>query len=230
MIYRGILPAKANSLCQILIYSSDREREVEKITDQDIVAKVLAGEARYFQYLLARYQGPVAKLVYFNLHDSHAVEDVTQETFLRAFKYLKSYDPDKPMKRWLFAIAANLCRRWNQKRLLTIPLKTLFHLSSDENVAEEVVQSQYAKEIRGLLRTLPPKEAVVLTFHYINSLTIQETSEVLGIPEGTVKSRLNRGLGRLRDSVLLETSAGREAHGHRNVKETRACEKCAGGN
>lgn len=192
---------------------------MEKITDQEIVAKVLAGDTSYFQYLLVRYQDHVAKLVYFNLHDVNAVEDVTQETFLRAFKYLKSYRQDKSMKNWLFAIAANLCRKWNQKRLLTIPLRTLFHLSTKENVAEEVIQSQYAEEIKDLLHALPPKEAVVLTLHYINALTITETSGVLEIPVGTVKSRLNRGLVRLRETVLSEASAGRESYGQGSTRE-----------
>lgn len=191
---------------------------MEKITDQEIVAKVLAGETEYFRHLLVRYQEPVAKLAYFNLHDDNAVEDVTQETFMRAFKYLKSYQQDKSMKNWLFAITTNLCRKWNQRRRLTIPLRTIFHLSSDEDVADDVIQSQYAREIRELLLTLPPKEAVVLTLHYINDLTITETSEVLKIPKGTVKSRLNRGLDRLRETDLSETSVGRETYGPRSTR------------
>lgn len=70
-----------------------------------------------------------------------------------------------------------------------------------------------------LLNALPAKESIVLILCYINDLTIREVAEVLGIPEGTAKSRLNRGLNRLRKLLLQESAAGREASGKRTEAE-----------
>ena len=68
---------------------------MEKITDQDIVARVLHGNIDSFRHLVERYQQPVSKLIYFKLKDSSDVDDLTQETFIRAYKYLHSYNPSK---------------------------------------------------------------------------------------------------------------------------------------
>lgn len=182
-----------------------------RITEQELVNRVLSGETHCFRDLVRRYEEPVAKLIYFNLGDMNEVEDLTQETFLRAYKYLHSYDQKQSLQNWLLAIAANLCRRWHRQKILTVPLKHIFHLSSAENVAEAAVRNQAAEELRELLNTLPNKEAIVLTLHYINELTIREVAAVLSIPEGTVKSRLNRGLNRMRRR--LKTNVGRDYDG-----------------
>lgn len=182
-----------------------------KIRDQEIVGRVLEGQEDYFRHLVQRYQQPVAKFIYFNLPSANEVEDLTQETFLRAYRYLKSYDPRQSFKNWLLAIAANLCRHWRRRRIVTVPLKTIFHLPSSENVALEVLENEAVREVKNLLGGLPPKEAAVLTLHYINTLTIREIAAALKIPEGTVKSRLNRGLNRLRQGNVKK-STGRDPH------------------
>ncbi len=160
---------------------------------------------------MQRYEEPVAKLIYFNLGDPNEVEDLTQETFLRAYKYLHSYNHKQSLQNWLLAIAANLCRRWHRHKLFTVPLTQIFHLSGPENVAATAVRNQTAEELRGLLNKLPNKEAIVLTLHYINELTIREVAQVLAIPEGTVKSRLNRGLNGMRRQ--LKANVGRDYDG-----------------
>ncbi len=177
---------------------------MRQITDQEIVVKVLAGEDYHFRHLVRRYQKPLARLIYFHLRDANEVEDVTQETFIRAYHYLATYNQKLPLKNWLFAIAVNLCRSWRRKRIFTVPLKAVLPLAAKEDVAEDVMQSEGAREIKSLLLKLPPKESIVLILHYINSFTIKETAEILGIPAGTVKSRLNRGLRRLRNTVFKE--------------------------
>lgn len=186
------------------------ERWVAKITDQQIVREVLAGNDGCFKILVQRYQEPIARLAFFHLKDIHQAEDITQETFLRAYTYLSGYKTEQSMRNWLFAIAANLCRKWHRQRIFTVPLKSIFHLQASECVEKEVLHSAEIHETKALLNSLPAKESIVLVLCYINGLTIREVAEVLGIPEGTVKSRLNRGLGRLRQSVFAEHAVGRE--------------------
>lgn len=102
-------------------------RQVVRITDQQIVAEVLAGKTEYFRYLVQRYQQSIAKLAYFHLGDLHQAEDVTQETFVRAYKCLAGYKPERSMRNWLLAIAANLCRKYHLQRVLTVSLQSVFH-------------------------------------------------------------------------------------------------------
>lgn len=84
---------------------------MEEITDQEIAARVLAGEVNYFRLIVERYQQSIIKFIYYNIPNPNVVEDIAQETFFRAYKYLHSYNPDQTMKNWLFAIAVNQCRR-----------------------------------------------------------------------------------------------------------------------
>lgn len=187
------------------------------ITDQELVKRILAGEVEYFADLVSRYQESIAKFIYFNVGRSTDVEDLTQETFLRAYKYLASYKQKHSLKNWLLAIAANLCRGWYRKRIFTVPLKHIFTLPSEENVAETALHNHAAAEIKNMLSTLPAKEASVLTLHYINELTLKEVASALGIPAGTVKSRLNRGLNRLR--AQAKTTRGGK-HDGRQIDQT----------
>ena len=84
---------------------------MEEITDQEIAARVLAGEVNYFRLIVERYQQSIIKFIYYNIPNPNVVEDIAQETFFRA--YLHSYNPDQTMKNWLFTIAVNQCRRQN---------------------------------------------------------------------------------------------------------------------
>lgn len=151
---------------------------------------------------MERYQQQVAKLIYFKLNNSSDVEDLTQETFVRAYKYLQSYNPEKSMLNWLLAIAMNLCTSWNRKQLVTIPLKNLFHLATEDNVSKKALEQHYFSELKNLIHKLPHKERDVLILHYLHELAISEVGELLKIPTGTVKSRLNRGLTRLRNKTV----------------------------
>ena len=179
------------------------------ITDAELVAQVLAGDVDAYRQIVERHQQAVAKLIYFKVSNPSDVEDLTQETFLRAFSYLHSYNPEKPLRTWLLSIAVNICRSWKRKQLVTVPLRNLFHLANDDT-SSRAIANHHFWELRRLLEGLPQKERDVLVLHYVHELTLGEIGGVLGIPLGTVKSRLNRGLKRMRKGVYVE---GREKGG-----------------
>lgn len=186
------------SKIQVLYYNERFYKGVRLITDQEIVANVLAGDLEMFCHIIDRYQQPISKLIYFNLKNTNIVEDLTQETFIRAYKYLPKYNPHKSLKNWLLVIAKNQCNTWYHKQLITVPIKVLFNLTTNDDVSNQVITNQNFYEIKQLVQSLPSKERDVIILHYIQELSISEVGELLKIPVGTVKSRLNRGLIRLR--------------------------------
>src|SRR5690625_1049522 len=86
------------------------------MTDAELVAKVVAGERREFAVLVERYQRDIYNLAYRSTYNRHDAEDITQETFLRAFRSLAKYDTTRSLRTWLYTIAVNICRDWVRRQ------------------------------------------------------------------------------------------------------------------
>lgn len=169
----------------------------------------MAGDLTAFELIVERYQQDVAKLALFTTNDPNIVEDVSQETFIKAFQYLESYDLCKSLRNWLLAIAANQSRTSLKKKKTTLPLQQL-DMVANENIQEKVEGSMLLRKVLDCLAKAPFKQREVLVLHYIHELTLTEIQHLLRIPLGTVKSRLNRGLDRLRKELGEVSFEGEE--------------------
>ena len=106
------------------------------MTEQQEVQKVLLGDTDHFATLIESHQHDVARVITFTQGTSDQVEDLTQETFLRAFRYLSSYKVEHSFRNWLLAIAVNVCRqKWRRDKLL-LPLHTIKEIAGAERVEE----------------------------------------------------------------------------------------------
>jgi RNA polymerase sigma-70 factor (ECF subfamily) len=143
------------------------------------------------------YAGPLYVFAYRRLGDKQAAEEVVQDTLLRAWRSADRYDADRgPVAAWLFAIARNLVidherRRNSRPRTVTLPTAVPEPTGEIERMLETW---QVADALAGLSA---PHREVILSCHY-RGHTITETAAVLGVPEGTVKSRLYYALRALR--------------------------------
>ncbi|WP_340023840.1 sigma-70 family RNA polymerase sigma factor [Paenibacillus sp. FSL K6-1096] len=131
-------------------------------------------------------------------------DDITQETFLRAFAKYHLYDSSRPLRPWLYRIAINMARnhlrRFTWMRLVAgVPEKGAEH--SAESFA---LHSENQLELWSAVSNLSAKLREVVTLHYYAGLSLPETAEVLGIPLGTCKSRLHAALNKLRDCGELD--------------------------
>ncbi len=137
----------------------------------------------------------------------HDAEEITQETFVRAFRALGGYEPQRirelRAKPWLARIALNLVRnraRTAGRRLQTAPLELDVAQSGDDPADwlgdEEVWRDRLAR--------LPADQAAAVVLRHVWSLGYAELAEALGVPEGTAKARVSRGLARLRDVMAAE--------------------------
>lgn len=133
-------------------------------------------------------------------HDAPLAEDLTQETFIRAWKNIRSFDIDKPFKPWLMRIARN-CALDTLRRKQTVAFSSLSaaeyaQVESLAHIAATPLQHAQAAEtatrITEALRRLTPLEQEVLTLHYLDELSTREIAEVLSLPLETVRSRLRR--------------------------------------
>lgn len=127
--------------------------------------------------------------------DRDSAEDIFQETWLKVVKNIERYNPRLPFKVWLFQIAKNLCRDYQRK------LRRRKGLESIDNWRKSLEKNflpQEEERLKLCLENLPLKYREVIHFRFFEELEYEEIGRILNIPAGTVKSRVNRGLQRLR--------------------------------
>ena len=153
---------------------------------------------------MERYQRPLLALLERALDRSPDVEDVFQDVWMRVVRSAHRYDPTQRFNSWLFAIAWNLVKdRW-AKRVATEEVD-LAGLASQERTPEDwAVLGDRAERVRELVAKLPERLAQAILLRYFEELSEKDVAERLGIPLGTVKSRIHHGLRLMRESNELQ--------------------------
>ncbi len=164
------------------------------------VRQARQGDAASWESIVETYQQPIFRLAYLLLGDADDAEDVAQETFIHAYKGLARFDAERPLRPWLMRITTHLAYNWQRssKRYLL----ALQRLLRSELIAEAVRpppgQNPDDAELWAAVRKLSPADQQVIYLRYFLDVPEMEAAEVLGVPVGTVKSRLHRGVARLR--------------------------------
>jgi RNA polymerase sigma-70 factor, ECF subfamily len=183
------------------------------ISDEQAMWRVqMQDDAEAFALLVERWEGPIQNLCTRMLGDAHRGEDVAQETFVRVFAKRKEYEARAKFSTFLWRVALNLCydelRRRDRRREL--PLDGEFDERVEENASDALppdaalARDETAERVRDALMTLPETYRSVLVLRHYEDLKFREIADVLGIPEGTVKSRMAEGLTQL--ARLLESA------------------------
>lgn len=177
-------------------------------SEVELARRLRRGEHLALADAMERFGDDIYRTAYLLLGDHHLAEDVSQDTFLTAYRKISQYDGRGAFGGWLRSIAVNHCRsrmrRASWKRLLLRRQDNTETASADPGPEEISVRRSLAGEISQL--PYPYREVIVL--HYYHDLTVKEIAERLGQSEGTVKSRLSRARQRLK--VLLD----REEYSH----------------
>ena len=170
--------------------------------ERDLVRRCLAREERAYRELIRRYQTPVVNLAWRITGNPEDAAEVGQETFIRVLRSLHTYDPERPLKTWLFKIAANLALdAIRRRKRRPVSIQDLF--DEDEGPPLDPVEPawRFVRDGRtsaavGYVITgaaaLYTHYQAILFLRYREDLAYEEIAEALGIPLGTVKVRLHR--------------------------------------
>ena len=153
------------------------------------------------------HQEPVFRLAYLFLGDPDDAEDITQETFLRAYRSLKRFDATRPLRPWLLSIAANLARnRHRSAARYLAALTRSFRAEPPESndIEEHALLDMDADQLWQAVRLLTADDQQIIYLRFFLDLTTAETSQALDVAEGTVKSRLSRAVNRLRTIIKTD--------------------------
>jgi RNA polymerase sigma-70 factor (ECF subfamily) len=171
-------------------------------SDKELMEKVRSADTFAFTILVDRYKLKLFNLIYRMLQNKEEAEDILQETFLRVYKERESYDSAYAFSTWVYTIALNLCRNELKRRKKF----RFFGLDLIKDNREYAISA--AKKSEGLslmlekaILSLPIKYRTAFLLRDVDEFSYEEVSKSLGIPLGTVKSRVNRARLLLRDKL-----------------------------
>ncbi len=162
--------------------------------DAALVAAVAQGDMGALEALFNKYQTSVYQTAYGVTRDAHLAEEVLQDTFFRLYRYADRINGELPLAPWLYRVTINLC--YNRLKGLRAWTDSFHELAerlfapqhqSPERAAE---QNELQTLLQAALADLDPKHRAVLVLYYLHDYGVSEIAAVVGVPEGTVKSRL----------------------------------------
>lgn len=189
-------------------------------SDEDLVEAFQRGDYSAFDRLLERWQRKIHGAIYRIMGSEDETRDLSQETFLRAYRALGSFKKEARFSSWLYQIALNQCRDRMRRRKLraAVSLEELVE-SGDSPLPREpgpsalelLEKRELSRTVAAAVQALPEEQREVVVLKEYQGLTFLEIAETLGVPPSTVKTRLYRGLGQLRQQLERQGIRGRAA-------------------
>ncbi|RPH93031.1 sigma-70 family RNA polymerase sigma factor [candidate division KSB1 bacterium] len=196
------------------------EKSVGAPTDEDLILAFQQGDVSAFEEIVRRYRDPLFNFIVRLLGDAFFSEDIVQETFLRVYRNRHRYHQVAKFSTWIYTIASNLAKTELRRRRV----RNFFSISSkgeDEKDYDLVdVSTDIERDVDGIIKgEMILKEINALPHHFreavvlrdVQDLSYEEISQILNVPLGTVKSRVNRGRSRLQKRLgflISEESEG----------------------
>jgi RNA polymerase sigma-70 factor (ECF subfamily) len=177
-------------------------------TDEELVDRSKTGDTESFNQLVRRWERPIFALAYRTLGREEDARDVTQETFLRAFRALPGFKGDAKFSSWLYRIALNLCRDWMRKDRRTpvvavpegVDVEQLAseHQPHTASVEDLAARAELSRGVSKAMERLPEEQRTAILLKEYHGLTFQEIADMTNCPLSTAKTRVYQGLTLLR--------------------------------
>lgn len=172
-----------------------------QIYDELLVIRCQAGDRKAFEELVDRWQKRFWNYAFQVTGSEPAAWDIVQETWVGIIKGIRTLGDVAVFPRWAFRIANNKCADWLRKRDLQSRLNNQIADQAQSEPDRKQNSNQKIESLRVAIEKLSPDGRALLTLRYHENFDIGQIAEVLGIPEGTVKSRIHRTLNQLREIV-----------------------------
>ena len=182
----------------------------DKVTDETLIAQFQQGDVQAFDILVRRYKDQLLNYVYRFVNNRVDAEDIVQETFLRVFKNKHYYKEIAKFSTWVYTIAGNLAktelRRRKRRKIFSVSNfvndERDFDIPDGERTPDQAVDGSIKDSIiQQAIDKLPPKFKEVILLRDVQGFAYEEISQILNIPLGTVKSRVNRGRLKLQEDL-----------------------------
>ena len=190
--------------------------------DELLLRRAQSGDPEAFERLMESLEQLVWRVCWHYTGNREAAEDCGQEAMIRIWRNLANYRGDCALESWVYRIAANCCMDWlrKKKRDRSVSMEPLAEQGFDPadeapGTEEQAVAKDERQRLREAVALLPDDQREALVLTQLERVSYEETAKVLGVSEGTVKSRVNRAKARLKEIL----SAERELSPPGNVKK-----------
>ena len=186
----------------------------DQLDESTLIQRAMSGDITAWEPLVRAHQEAVFRLSYLLLGDPDDAEDIAQETFLRAWNHLGTFDSARPLRPWLLSITSNLAsnRRRSAGRYVSALIRAFQSEPPPSSVEEKNIKNMQADELWRAVQSLNTTDQQIIYLRFFLELSVTETAETLRIAEGTVKSRLNRALEKLRTIIREDFPVLAEGH------------------
>jgi RNA polymerase sigma-70 factor (ECF subfamily) len=194
--------------------SDGRRAELDALSDEELVVRHLEGDEHAFRVLAERYEGPLLGWLTRKVGDRTEAEDLVQRTFLRVYRHLHRFDPEKKFSTWIYTIAGNLAKNVfrDRSRDPMVLFQTLERSRDEEDrplqwedrdyLPDEMARQRDLQDVVDrAVEALPEHHREVFVLRERQGKSYQEIAEATGLKMGTVKSRLSRARSRFAELV-----------------------------
>ncbi len=169
--------------------------------EAELIARAQEGDRRAFNRLVLRHREGVINVVYRMCGDANFADEAAQEAFIRAWQHLPGYRPRSPFRNWLYRIATNVARDALRREEKTVDIDMVPVADSTQGPRAALEAQELSERVQQAVLSLPPASRAVLVLREYEGLSYKEIADTLGIPMGTVMSRLNYARNLLRESL-----------------------------
>lgn len=187
----------------------------DKFTSRELVQNLQSGSLDALGELFDRHHQMVYRTALAITGDPEAASDLLQDVFLRMNRFADRIDVDRPLEPWLYRVTANLACTYIKRHRWLRPIDDIAEWLVGDNKAAParlVEESETWGFLEKAIGQLPLSQRTVIVMYYVNGLAVQEISEVLEAPVGTIKSRLHYGRQSLRKLLNREKGVAPEVH------------------
>ena len=173
-------------------------------TDEQLMARAAAGSDTAFEELYRRYARRLKGFFFLQLGgDEELAADATHDVFLRAYEARQRYEEGRKVDTWLFTIAYNICKNHYRSNAYEAQLMASLDAEpvTDQQIEVDMDAALLDEALAQVLSELPAPLHQLFSLHYQEELTIPQIAEIVGVPEGTVKSRLHKTMNMIRKKL-----------------------------
>ena len=188
----------------------------DRFVDQMLVERAQKGEQKAFEMLVIKYQRRLMRLLSRFVKDEHEVEDITQETFIKAYRALLTFRGDSAFYTWLYRIGINTAKNYLTERGRKLPMAEAYINMEDGSVLNRaellpdnhtpetaMINKQLIENLNVSIGSLPEDLKMAITLREIDGLSYEEIAEIMVCPIGTVRSRIFRAREAIAKNLIL---------------------------
>ncbi len=188
--------------------------DIQQIRDEELVVIVREKDQELYTEIVKRYEEKLRRYALVFVHDTDKADDVLQNTFLKAFINLKSFNTKKKFSSWIYRILHNEAINYIKKHKKEVSIDEAPEIQDMASENDSPIDELEAREMKNMLLSkidkLPLKYSEPLMLFYMEERSYEEISDILRMPIGTVGTRINRGKSLLKKTIKKEYESGQQ--------------------